>query len=129
MTQPKGAVPALRLTLPGASHTWHTVGDIGLFHADFAVPLEELGIDEARAKQIDKDKGCPLGLEFISKADSDAASTAHALATGDAVQGTVAAARGVQTQEERSRVSSSIEALKGTDAGAAGDTPDPPKEG
>lgn len=127
MTTPKGAIAALRLTLPGAPHTWHTVGDIGLFSPDLAVPLDTLGITEERAKQLDKDKGCPVSLEHISKEDAEAASDAYASASGAAVLGTRhALKRGIATEDERSRVSTQIDALKGTDSGA---NADPPKEG
>jgi hypothetical protein len=127
MTSAKGAIPALRLALPGAPHSWHTVGDIGLFHPDYAVPLGTLGITEDRAKELDKDKGCPVALEQVSKADADEAAQAWRAEAGVAAVVTNAAQRRAATELERERLAEQASAIKGTDAGAK--NPDSPKEG
>lgn len=138
MTAQKGAVQALRLTLPGASHTWHFLSGIpGLYHPDYAVPLDTLGVSEEQAKKWSKADGCPITLEQTSKADADSASEAYLEATGAAVAGVRQAAASVPPGAaglvERGRVSEHIDALKGKDAGAVGDQtagePAEPKEG
>lgn len=82
MTTTKGATQALRLTLPGAPSTWHSLGGIdGLFHPDYAVPLDVLGLDEAAAKALVK-RVEGLHLVQSSADDAKAARAAYADATG-----------------------------------------------
>lgn len=129
MTQSKGAIQALRLTLPGAPSTWHFLSGMpGLYHPDFAVPLDVLGVDEEQAKKWSKAKGCPVELEDATSADAKAGREAYAVAVSGATEGTRDAASEVQTEEERLRVLDQIDALKGNDTGAVPDT-DSPKEG
>lgn len=142
MSTQKGAVPALRLSMPAVPPTWHFLGGIpGLYHCDFAVPLETLGVDEAQAKKWSRAKNVPLELVQVTQSEADDATAAYREATGEAAQATALAAAGVETAAERSRVSEQIDALKGKDAGRElgedstegaapeGDNPDPPKEG
>lgn len=94
MSTQKGATPALRLTLPGAPKTWHHLGGIdGLYHPDYAVPLDVLGLDEAAARTLVK--GVPLTLEQASAADADAARAAYAEHTGVPAETTETAAPAV----------------------------------
>lgn len=130
MTTQKGAIPALRLTVPAAPRTWHFLGGIpGLYHVDYAVPLDTLGVTDEQARKWSKAANVPLVLEQATQADADAATTAYRDATGEAAQATALAAALVETDEERNRVSDQIDALKGKDAGRVQDTPDPPEEG
>lgn len=66
-------VPALRLTLGNAPHTWHCVQDLpGFYHPDFAVPVG--GPGEApleAAKEASKDPGCAVKLEQISASEAE----------------------------------------------------------
>lgn len=83
MTTKQGATQALRLTLPGAPKTWHSLGGIdGLYHPDIAVPLDALGVTEAQARQWTKEPGVPLALEQITQAEADDAREAYRVRIG-----------------------------------------------
>lgn len=65
-------VPALRLTLGNAPHTWHSVQDLpGFYHPDIPAPVGGPGEASVEAaKAASKDEGCAVKLEQISAADA-----------------------------------------------------------
>ncbi len=84
MTPKKGAIPALRLTLGGAPNVWHHVADYpGLWHPTIAVPVDCVDGDEEWAKPLDKAKGCPLELVYITADEADENRKSFAKATGE----------------------------------------------
>lgn len=84
MTPKTGATPALRLNLGGAPSVWHTVGDHpGLWHPVIAVPVDVVDGDEEWARPLDKAKGVPLELVYITDDEADAGREAFADATGE----------------------------------------------
>lgn len=84
MTPKKGAVPALRLTLGGAPSTWHSVGEHpGLWHPAIAVPIDCVEGDEEWAEPLNKAKGIPLELVYISEDEAVENRKEFAKATGE----------------------------------------------
>jgi hypothetical protein len=65
----------LRLSLPGAPSTPHTVPEVpGYFYPDAPTPVGEAGeITLAQAKELDSDKGAPLELIEIKSSEVGAA--------------------------------------------------------
>ena len=71
----KNDAKGLRLTLPGAPNTGHTIerpGIPGLFWPDSPTPLDGPGLPSAKAAaEADKDPGCPVELVPMTDADLD----------------------------------------------------------
>lgn len=77
---PKAGRSGLRLTLGGASETYHTVqGVLGYFHPRIPTPVGgpgELSLEVAR--KLDKAAGAPLALVEMSEAEAETANAAVA---------------------------------------------------
>jgi hypothetical protein len=83
----------LRLSLPGAPNTPHTVPGLpGYFYPDAPTPVGEPGeLSIQAAKEFDKDPGCPLELVDIKASEIDDAVELAAETIAEGQKGIVAA--------------------------------------
>lgn len=92
-TTPKGEA-ALRLNLPGAPPTWHTVGQHpGLYHPQIPTLLRLVGRDEEWAQRLHDDPGCHVELVRVAASDIAAAEAAFEEACDASVAGVGSALR------------------------------------
>lgn len=95
----------LRLTLPGAPDTPHTVPGVpGLFHPSQPTPVGGVGeLTIEAAKELAADEGCPLELVDIPEAEVPAAEEQAEKAKADSRKGQRAAqalgARGAEASQ------------------------------
>lgn len=104
---------ALRNSLEGAPNTPHTIAGVpGFFRYDPPTPVGEgCPVSLERARELDKDKGCPLELVELSEKDLTAATEA-AEADVDASRRNLREAAQVANGAEVARVSDEAKAAK-----------------
>lgn len=105
----------LRLSLPGAPNTPHTVPGVpGYFYPEAPTPVGgegELSMEAAEA--FDKDKGCPLQLVDIKPSEVEDAEELAAEAVEDGRKGIVAAQQRGFKGAEAARAKDEHNATKG----------------
>jgi len=104
----------LRLTLPGAPNTPHTVPGVpGLFHPSEPTPVGGVGeLPTEAAQELHADEGCPLELVDIPEAEVPAAEEKAAEAKAESRRGQRAAQALGTRGAEASQVSDERDAVK-----------------
>jgi hypothetical protein len=105
----------LRLNLPGAPNTPHTVPGVpGYYYPDAPTPVGDTGeLSLEAAKDLHKDKGCPLELVDIRAAEVDAAEELAATTVQQGRKGFIVAQRQGFSGAEESRAKDEHDSSKG----------------